>query len=373
MGKKLHIDSRVFDEWECRILKTIHTRIDRLKKIYINPRKKHVLSGKNCKRYLEDFHKCYVLVPADKAGNNILVVCKKYYLDVILKELDTCNVSSPQTYESCSVRNEDIIIKHKEFITRQNVKIPDEMTQLPTLYWLPKMHKNPIGSRFIAASSKCTTKPLSQLLTCSLKLITKHYKQYCEGISRNTGVNCFWIIDNATEVLTRLKKLNRAKMAKHFDSFDFSTLYTNIPHDLLLHSISQLIREAYRIRGAKYLVIKSDGGAYWSNIASTRNHSVTEDGLVEQIRFLVDNIYIQVGDRIFRQTIGIPMGTDCAPFLANLFLFYYEYSYMKNKLKQNYQLAKTFSNTFRYIDDLLTLNNPKFEEEITNIYPSQLI
>ena len=45
---------------------------------------------------------------------------------------------------------------------------------------------------------------------------------------------------------------------------------------------------------------------------------------------------------------------------------------MKDKLKQNNQLAKTFSNTFRYIDDLLTLNNPNFEQEISNIYPPQL-
>ena len=46
---------------------------------------------------------------------------------------------------------------------------------------------------------------------------------------------------------------------------------------------SQLIREAYRIRGAKYLVIKGDGGAYWSNVASMRDHSVTEDGLVDSL------------------------------------------------------------------------------------------
>ena len=45
---------------------------------------------------------------------------------------------------------------------------------------------------------------------------------------------------------------------------------------------------------------------------------------------------------------------------------------MKDKLKQNNQLPKTFSNTFRYIDDLLTLNNPNFEQEISNIYPPQL-
>ena len=46
-------------------------------------------------------------------------------------------------------------------------------------------------------------------------------------------------------------------------------------------------------------------------------------------KFLVDNIYIQVGNKIFRQTIGIPMGTDCAPFIADLFLFYHEYKFMK--------------------------------------------
>ena len=71
----------------------------------------------------------------------------------------------------------------------------------------------------------CTTK------SCSLKLVTK---QYCEGITKNTGINCVWIIDNAVEVL---QKFNRLKGAKHFDSFDFSTLYMNIPHDLLLDSI----------------------------------------------------------------------------------------------------------------------------------------
>ena len=371
-AKKEKVDSRVLDEWQCKILETVQARIDKLKTKNKNPRKKHVLSDETCKKYLEDFQKQFVLVPADKASNNILIVCKKYYLDVVLKELDTCNGTSPQTYTPCGTHVENLITAHQEFLHNQNIKIPTDMKQLPTFYWLPKMHKNPIGSRFIAASSACTTKPLSQLLTSSLKLITKHFKEYCEGIARNTGVNCFWIIDNATEVLQKLKKLNRTKRAKQFDSFDFSTLYTNIPHDLLLDSIGKLIKEAYRIRGAKYLVIKNNSTTYWSNIASTKDHNVTENELVQQIKFLIENIYIQVGNRIFRQTIGIPMGTDCAPLLANLFLFHYEYKFMKEKLKQNNQAAKNFSNTFRYIDDLLTLNNPTFEKEIKNIYPPQL-
>ena len=72
-------------------------------------------------------------------------------------------------------------------------------------------------------------------------------------------------------------------------------------------------------------------------------------------------------NRVFRQCIGIPMGTDCAPLIANLFLFYYEYNFMKGFIKTNINLAKRFSTTVRYIVDLLTLNSTRFQEEIPNI------
>ena len=71
------------------------------------------------------------------------------------------------------------------------------------------------------------------------------------------------------------------------------------------------------------------------------------------------------------QTISIPMETDCAPQLANMFLFHYEYLCMKNLMYDNLCMAKQFSEV-RYTDDLLTLNNSTFEEEIPNIYPPEL-
>ena len=48
---------------------------------------------------------------------------------------------------------------------------------------------------------------------------------------------------------------------------------------------------------------------------------VKSDTLISMISWLIDNTYVKIGDKVFRQVIGIPMGTDCAPFLANLFLF----------------------------------------------------
>ena len=70
--------------------------------------------------------------------------------------------------------------------------------------------------------------------------------------------------------------------------------------------------------------------------------------------------------------IGIPMGTNSAPLLADLFLHTFEYDFMLNTLKRDMTKAIQFSNTFRYIDDLLSVNNEKFENYISTIYPSEL-
>ena len=53
----------------------------------------------------------------------------------------------------------------------------------------------------------------------------------------------------------------------------------------------------------------------------TTRGGVSEGELMEWLEFLIGNVYIRVGNKVFRQRIGIPMGTDCAPLLANLFLF----------------------------------------------------
>ena len=81
-------------------------------------------------------------------------------------------------------------------IAKWNIAVASKIKQLPTLYWLRKLHKSPYGSRFIAASNICTTKPLSTLLTGCLSLVMTHFREYCEGILKNTGVIYFWIITN---------------------------------------------------------------------------------------------------------------------------------------------------------------------------------
>jgi hypothetical protein len=79
------------------------------------------------------------------------------------------------------------------------------------------------------------------------------------------------------------------------------------------------------------------------------------------------------GGCVLQQTVGIPMGTNCAPLLADLFLYSYETDFIQGLLKKNEQmLARSFNHTFRYIDDVLSLDNSRFGDFVDRIYPIEL-
>ena len=82
---------------------------------------------------------------------------------------------------------------------------------------------------------------------------------------------------------------------------------------------------------------------------------------------------IKFGEELLRQIVGTPMGTNCAPLLANLYLFSYEYDFTMNLLKKKQlHLARKFNFSYRYIDDLISFNNPEFKKYYKKIYPKEL-
>ena len=153
-------------------------------------------------------------------------------------------------------------------------------------------------------------------------MVSRHFRQYCNGIYCKTGVNCFWIIDNSQQILSALSKINYFSTAKHLDSYDFSTLYTSIPHTSLKEALTSLIKEAYKVRDNIYLVVDTRGKVFWTDIPSkaASKYNITEETLIKLVEYLIDYIYVSIGNKVYRQCVGIPMGTDCAPLLANLFL-----------------------------------------------------
>ena len=91
------------------------------------------------------------------------------------------------------------------------------------------------------------------------------------------------------------------------------------------------------------------------------------------LEFLVDNIFVVFGGKVIQQIVGIPMGTNCAPLLADIFLYSYEMEFIQSLLSTGKKkLASQFNFTYRYIDDVLSINNPDFENYLGQMYPADL-
>ena len=237
------------------------------------------------------------------------------------------------------------------------------------------MHKDPYKHRFIAGSSKCSTKPLSILLTKLLTHIKQGLQKYCETAYSRSGVNQMWILKNSKELLEHLQSPNFNHITS-IKSFDFSTLYTTIPHQKLKSRLATIIRNSFIHKNGnrryKFLVLGHEGPYFVKEHSDSKN-KYTEDDIVNMLEFLVDNIFVVFGGKVFQQIVGIPMGTNCAPLLADIFLYSYEAEFIQSLLSTGKKkLASQFNFTYRYIDDVLSINNPDFVNYLGQMYPAEL-
>ena len=95
--------------------------------------------------------------------------------------------------------------------------------------------------------------------------------------------------------------------------------------------------------------------------------------MCEAFTFLLDNIYVRFGSKLYRQIVDIPKGTNCAPLRADLFLFCYERDFMLSLSEDNQSdVIEAFNSTSRYLDDKLNIDNNFFDSMVNRIYPSEL-
>ena len=246
------------------------------------------------------------------------------------------------------------------------------MFKLPPMHWTPKIHKSPTSSRFIIGSKKSSLKPLGKSITKIFKLIFHYKRRYFRKAGFYSGLKSFWCIDSQKDVIDTLDRISNKNKARTISTYDFSTLYTKIPHEKLVEVLSNICDHTFNDTDRRFISV-GNKSAYWVKGFGTR-FKFTAEIIKKCVFFLVNNAYFCVGKSIFRQKIGIPMGSDPAPFFANLFLFYYESQWIKSNRYNNFARAKKLFNTFRYIDDLLALNDSnEFSNTFNEIYPSELV
>ena len=97
------------------------------------------------------------MVPADKAANNVVNFCRLHYINTLNQELNGTNA-----YEETSIDEKSVVYSHSNEIPNKfAVNVKERQDRLPTMYWLPKLHKRPYKARFIANSSSCSTTEIS--------------------------------------------------------------------------------------------------------------------------------------------------------------------------------------------------------------------
>ena len=247
-----------------------------------------------------------------------------------------------------------------------SVCVGERQDRLPTMYWLSKLRKRPYKARFIANSSSCTATELSKLLTSCLTAVKNHVIRYCERVCGGSGGGLFWSVEGSGEVLGGLE--SRGFRAADLSACGFSTIYTTLPHNLVGEKLIGLIEWIFVDEGSPYIAC-NERQAFFTSGDAGRCRPWSCQGVCGALICLLDNICVGFGTGLCRQIVGIPMGTNCAPLVADLFLFCCERDFMPSLSDvEQAKIIEAFKPTSRYLDDLLNIGSPYFEGMVGRIY-----
>ena len=139
-------------------------------------------------------------------------------------------------------------------------------------------------------------------------------------------VNRFRSIKNSNEVLNKSK--SKGFKVSTLSTYDFPTLYSTLPHHLIKDKLIDLIERTFS-RGKELYLICNDQRAFFTSDVYKNYNLWSCQNVCEALVYLLDNIFIRFRTKLYRQIIGIPMDTNCATLVADLFLFCYGRDFMK--------------------------------------------
>ena len=165
---------------------------------------------------------------------------------------------------------------------------------------------------------------------------------------------------------------SRGFLASGLFTYDFSTLYTTLPHNLIKEKLTKLIEQTFIREGSLYLAC-SDKNVFFTSQQPKRYKLWSCKKMCDARHYLLGNKFIRFGSILYNQIVGIPMGTNCAPLVAYLLLFCNERDFMLSLSdKTQTDIIKAFKPTSRYLDDLLNIDYPYSEQMVGQIYPTEL-
>lgn len=253
-------------------------------------------------------------------------------------------------------------------------EIPLQSARLPYLMGTFKQHK--LTYRWLTNAHKSIYSHIAQFITIALMGIIPVLKQWfakrTQTYSSLMGIETknFWMIDSVLDLALNLpERIHDVFVA------DIAHCYEAIPlegDDNLMSAISKLVTYAFRQkqidhpRSEPKLWVRFDEKKMTASSAKWASYEpkdglwveMSADRLIGLNRWLSSNCYVMLGDRVWQQISGIPMGFSCSPLWCNLYFLHYETSFISRLgALGRIDLMKRFRHSFRYIDDLCILNN----------------
>jgi hypothetical protein len=336
---------------------------------------------------LSKLHDVAVILPVDKTAQNLAICCQRWYAARIRAEL-----LHSSTYEVVSETSETIFARH-ELFNKDHKFVHANV--FPYLYGAWKEHKR--SFRWIAGTSMASSEqhpnvpvsvgdilsqPRPHIMHCPTNSITGASKRLSALLGTvitslqtksdveqdRTGYRHCWITRIVDDVATCLRVNVLQFKDRQPRTYDFTTMYTKLPHAQLKHNVMMAVQEAFDyentlVRGDRTdfdpdVVLKwsfESHQMYWAPRRATIECYDIKD-VRSLLDFVVDNVYLQNGTVLRRQVIGIPMGSNCSPELANLYCYVPERAHVQHLQASNAPgLRHRF--TFRFIDDILTFDD----------------
>ena len=348
-------------------------------------------------RLLRDFLCTY----CDKSANNLAFVCKKHAVHAVLADMHRGTTTHNSTYVRMDTSPEAIIRSLQTQISR--VGRDPQHASLPVISLLPKMHKDIISWRFLSLSFKNFLRPSAVLLTRALRALQPDMYKLWNTLKfpAPTGWNA-WVLPDSAAFMPVVHDFNASRSIEQHDfppflhQFDFERLYTELDQADLIDKLHQFVDMAFARHPNSALKIsnRQKNNFKWVSLArvpirpSNRESYMSCQQVKDLISLIVRHAYARVGDAVFKQVKGIPMGVNPACFFANLYLFMYEFNFFKQLLALNTPTSRRLLQAFRFsgrlIDDVnvITHEDKTFIQQyfyhnnvhagIRGLYPSPL-
>lgn len=236
-----------------------------------------------------------------------------------------------------------------------------------------KLHK--LTYRWITNAASCIFSGVASMITQILKLLVEEIREWAAQQTRTihliTGnrYNLIWMIDSMFEFVLNLPN----KIIFCLFIADITRCYERIPltgADNLTDALSYITKKAFQHRRSKFksqeiwVHINTVSGladkARWSQRVPGKTCwiEMTQSRFSRIQNWLIHHCFIRLGDGVWRQQTGIPMGFSYSPLWCNLYFMSYEVRFLLRLASLGrYDLLHHFQSCFRYIDDLCVLNN----------------